>query len=237
MLTYMLATQEEMKQGNLPEESFYYSKQRNFVMISVLIMVLFTVLYAFIKTYSTVLDSYYRPAYNLLLTLKEQHISTDSIYFVPIIFVTLILASIVVFILIRIIYYGKQLLETKPQLRFTHEGLQIEDGEVLKWKEITKMEVTSSTLYSPRLHDYVIQKFLHVHFFSTAQKDFPISDLARSERIEKLVSIYNSYYKKVGDKKATEKRLPYIQILSGVIFLSALLYSIYLLLPLLTERF
>jgi ABC-type uncharacterized transport system fused permease/ATPase subunit len=234
----MLATQEEMKEGKLPEESFYYSKQRNFVIISALVIVLCTVLYTFIQTYETVLDTYYRPVYNLLILLKEQHITTDSIYFVPIIFTTLLLASIVIFILIRIIYYGKQLLETKPQLRFTHEGLQIEDGEILTWKDITKLEVTSSTSYSPRVHDYVIQKFLHVHFFSTAQKDFPISDLANNERIEKLVSIYNTYYKKVGDKKVTRQSSPILQLTFGVVLMIIIIVcALYLVQPLLLESF
>lgn len=234
----MLATQEEMKEGKLPEESFYYSKQRNFVIISVLVMVLCTVVYAFLKTYATLLDAYYKPAYSLLNTLKAQHISTDSIYFVPIIFSSLLVASVIIFILIRIIYYGKQLLETKPQLKFTHEGLQIEDSELYKWKDITKLEVTSSTSYSPALHDYVVQKFLHVHFFSTATKNFPISDLARNERIEKLVHIYNNYYKKVGDKKEVRYPSPVMQFIYGVILLVIIiLCTVYLMQPLLLESF
>jgi hypothetical protein len=234
----MLATQEEMKEGKLPEESFYYSKQRNFVIISVLVMVLCTILYAFLKTYATLLDAYYKPAYNLLITLKEQQLSTDSIYFVPIIFSSLLVASIIIFILIRIIYYGKQLLETKPQIKFTHEGLQIGDGELYIWKDITKLEVTSSTSYSPALHDYVVQKFLHVHFFSTATKNFPISDLARNERIEKLVHIYNNYYKKVGDKREAKQSSPMMQFIYGIILLVIIiLCALYLVQPLLLESF
>lgn len=234
----MLATQEEMKEGKLPEESFYYSKQRNFVLIASLSLILVTFLYAFLQTYHKVIDTYYRPVYALFLTLKEQHISSDSIYFVPIILVSFLVASIIIFILIRIIYYGKQLLETKPQLRFTHEGLQVGDGELFAWKDITRLEVTSSTSYSPRLHDYVIQKFLHVHFFSTTTKNFPISDLAKSERIEDLVHIYNNYYKKVGDKKSSKETSSLLQLIVIVLlFISILLMVVYLIQPLLLESF
>jgi uncharacterized integral membrane protein len=234
----MLATQEEMKEGKLPEESFYYSKQRNFVLIASLLIILITIVYAFLNTYHTLIDAYYKPIYTLLIRLKEQHISSDSIYFVPIIFISLLIASLIIFILIRIIYYGKQLLETKPQLQFTHEGLLTPDQEILHWKDITKLEITSSTTYSPKVHDYVIQKFLHVYFFSTAPKNFPISDLARTRRIEELVHIYNNYYKKIGDKKSSQETSPLLQFIIILLLLVIILITtIYFIQPLLLESF